>query len=845
MGGETRDTEPRSGTVREVDDSRYALERTALELRRRLSFEQRLSSVSTMLLHQDSGASIDEQMRLALRAMADTFGAQRISVWAVYDAPTTSGRRLYYWSPDGVIHGPDRISAAELPGMAVELLAQKPIVLEDIGAIPQGADRRMLERFAQGSLVLMPVGSHRGVRNVLVLASSAARAWPDLDLKDLRLMGEALAAAIARNLALSELRESEARYRRVVESQTEFVMRWRPGGIRTFVNEAYRKYYGSACEGLIGSSFFSLIDPADLPRIQAAIDALTPDQPVHEGIHRAPRPDGSVAWQKWVDRAFFDDDGKLIEYQSVGHDITELMETQQQLRAKAEHQRLVANVSTSLLTATPENFAQRLEAAFERIAIAHRLELVELCWAEPDGLSWKRTHSWSIHGALPNVRFESIAGVEKVLDGAHIVISPRDWLLESASGSPVFDAVRCLAIPSRFRDRLISVCAFSVTDLRRWFDEDVIEQLTSLSVIITSAHNRVTATAQLQEASARLEAENVCLREAAGLPESVRCIIGESPALKETLALVGRVAPADTTVLILGETGTGKELIARTIHELSPRSKRPMVSVNCAALPSQLIESELFGHEKGAFSGATARRKGRFELADGGTLFLDEVGELPHELQATLLRVLQEGDFERVGGSERLEVDVRIVAATNRDLELAVSRGDFREDLYYRLNAFPIRMPPLRERPEDVPVLARFFLQRFAKRFGREFDTISSRFLRYIENHTWPGNVRELDGFIQRAVISSTGSVLDLPPGEPGLKSVPAPVASASEQREGSGAERHPTLQQIERNHIVATLESVQWVIEGPKGAAAKLGMRPSTLRSKMKRHGVSRARGG
>jgi formate hydrogenlyase transcriptional activator len=293
--------------------------------------------------------------------------------------------------------------------------------------------------------------------------------------------------------------------------------------------------------------------------------------------------------------------------------------------------------------------------------------------------------------------------------------------------------------------------------------------------------------------------------------------------------LVEQVAPTDATVLILGETGTGKELIARAIHHASARQARPLVKVNCAALPATLIESELFGHERGAFTGATARRIGRFELAHEGTIFLDEIGELPLELQVKLLRVLQDGEFERVGGSRTVQVDVRVIAATNRDLEQAIDAGTFREDLYYRLHVFPLTLPPLRERLDDLPGLVHHFVHKFAVKYRKPIATIPQAVLDAWHAHPWPGNIRELEHVVERAVILAHGSALPLDDF----------LTARRDAATLTGAPQ--TLAAVERLHIVRVLQAVDWTIEGPRGAAVRLGLHPSTLRSRMRQLGITR----
>ena len=310
-------------------------------------------------------------------------------------------------------------------------------------------------------------------------------------------------------------------------------------------------------------------------------------------------------------------------------------------------------------------------------------------------------------------------------------------------------------------------------------------------------------------------------------------VIGNSPALEAVLEQVERVAPTDSTVIIQGETGTGKELIAHAIHNLSLRCGRPFVRLNCAAIPLDLLESELFGHEKGAFTGAIAQKVGRFELADKGTLFLDEVGDIPPALQPKLLRVLQEQEFERLGSTRTHQVDVRLVAATNRNLMEMVNRGEFRNDLYYRLNVFPVLLPPLRERREDIPALVTHFAEIFGRRMSREIETIPYETMSALSSYQWPGNIRELQNVIERAVILSNEGVLPNPLPPVGTQSVTIASTACTPPV--------TTLRDSERALIQHTLERVGWVIGGPKGAAAKLGLKRTTLIHKMRKLGIYR----
>jgi PAS domain S-box-containing protein len=333
-----------------------------------------------------------------------------------------------------------------------------------------------------------------------------------------------------------------------------------------------------------------------------------------------------------------------------------------------------------------------------------------------------------------------------------------------------------------------------------------------------------TAHEELHQLKNQLEAENISLQQELQLDEKFGEIVGQSDAIKYVLFKINQVAPTDSTVLITGETGTGKELAARAIHGASPRKDKPLIKVNCGALAPTLIESELFGHEKGAFTGAAGRKPGRFELADGGTIFLDEIGELPPELQVKLLRVIQENEFERLGGSKTIKVDVRIIAATNRNLKLEVEQGTFREDLWYRLNVYPITMPPLTQRKDDIPLLIEHFVSTYARKSGKTISSVSPRTMQELQAHSWPGNVRELANVIERAVIQTQGSVLQVDQFEPPGDAVPT-----------------QTLEEVERDYIIRTLENTGWRIEGKYGAARILGLNPSTLRTRMLKLGIHR----
>jgi formate hydrogenlyase transcriptional activator len=442
------------------------------------------------------------------------------------------------------------------------------------------------------------------------------------------------------------------------------------------------------------------------------------------------------------------------------------------------------------------------------------------------------------------------SGSRDVLDGdeliyaestisAHVFHTGKPWVgratdaLESGFelNPEWFDpgfTVGCI-LPLVSRDRILGTLGLRRRDDNVYTDDEVGFLLQVANQIAIAVENAL-AYGEIRSLKDKLAQERVYLRDEVRTERNFEEVVGKSAVLRRVLRNAETVAPTDSTVLIYGETGTGKELIARAIHNLSPRRAKAFVKLNCAAIPTGLLESELFGHEKGAFTGAIAQRIGRFELADGGTIFLDEVGEIPLDLQTKLLRVLQEREFERLGSGRTLHTDARLIAATNRDLAALVEEKKFRADLFYRLNVFPVHMPPLRERAEDIPLLVRHFVEHYARRMKRAIETIPSETMEALTRYAWPGNIRELQNLMERAVILSPGPVLHVPLGD-------LDVRATGGQRRGPAR----TLEEAERAHIVATLTDTNWVVAGAKGAAARLGMNRSTLQFRMKKLGIMR----
>jgi len=552
------------------------------------------------------------------------------------------------------------------------------------------------------------------------------------------------------------------------------------------------------------ADFFRRTDEADRALARAFEETATRGRSFSIEVSFT-RLDGERRWVRSHTRPLRDTGGKVVAVTSMTEDITDIRRAEEALReSDARLANIVESATDAIISYDGEGHILLFNRGAERILRCSASEAL----------------------GQPVARFSTEAGLEVLSDlSARLDVEPGATFFTSAEQG--------------LRGRRSDGSTFLL--------EGTLSRSTSggkavYTMILRDVDER---RAQLEEIE-RLRGESEYFQEELRQIHQFEDIVGRSPALGATLAQVSRVAPTDSTVLILGETGTGKEMIARAIHAKSRRSERPLVKINCAAVPAGLVESELFGHERGAFTGATERRTGRFELANGGTIFLDEIGELPVEAQSKLLRVLQEREFERVGGSATLTTDVRVIAATNRDLGAMVEAGRFRADLYYRLDVFPLTLPPLRERPEDIPLLANFFIARYASKIGRTVSRTSARAAQRLAAYAWPGNVRELENVIERALIlaSPDADTLDVPESVLSLATaLPAPGEGPDPRPPGSGApaESATRLSAIERAHVASVLDATGWRIEGANGAAARLGLKPSTLRSRMRKLGIRR----
>ena len=596
---------------------------------------------------------------------------------------------------------------------------------------------------------------------------------------------------------------SEESFRLIVETIPGLIAVMTPAGEVEHVNRQVLEYFGRTLDELKRWGTSDAVHPADLPRVKAAWQhAVETGQP-YEFEHRIRRSDGEYRWFQSRGLPLRDGDGRIVRWYNLLTDIHARKETEEKLRRSEadllEAQRLSHagswrhHLASGTFTVSPEVLRIRGVESADPLSTLDRM----YSGIHPDD----RSRVKDTYEAAQRRKDEFDAEYRIVLgDGTikHVHTIGHPVLNESG------DIVEYIGT------------GMDVTEQRR--AQAALEK----------------AFEEIKRLKDRLQDENLVLREEIDQASMFEEIVGASAALKAVLSHVSKVAPTDSTVLISGETGTGKELIARAIHRHSRRADRAFVSLNCAATPPSLIASELFGHEKGAFTGALQQRRGRFELAHSGTIFLDEIGEIPMDTQVALLRVLQERQIERVGGSRAIPVDVRVIAATNRDLSTTIAAGTFRSDLFYRLNVFPIHVPPLRKRPEDIPILVEYFVKRFAEKMAKRIRQIDKRSLELCERYQWPGNIRELQNIVERSVILCSGDTFSIDE---------AWLSSQGPLRPDGSDPLPQTLQDQEKDMIESALARSRGKVAGPRGAAARLGIPPSTLESKIKQLGIEKRR--
>jgi formate hydrogenlyase transcriptional activator len=656
-----------------------------------------------------------------------------------------------------------------------------------------------------------------------------------------------------RKQAEESLRKSEDELRTIIETIPTFVVRSLPDGSVDFLSQSLLDYTGFSREQLLGWGWRDFVHPDDAGR---AMDkwrvALAGGEPLEVEVRRR-RADGMYRWYLVRQVPLRDDKGNVVRWYGTLHDIEDRIQAEAALRKSEEKNRILLQINNAIIT----NLTQQalLHSISEALRPVFPFDRCAITLYQPERDSFRFL---AVEGELHSDYFKT--GMEFTRDetcGSWVFEHLRPLVRRDLKKEQQYLNERRLAeegvqsmcvVPLAFQGKCIGLLSVVSRQRDRYSDEDA-AFLQEVANQVALAVQNMQSYQEIATLKARLEKENVYLREELRAEHNFEEIVGSSPALLKALHAVEQVAPTDSTVLIYGETGTGKELVARAIHSRSTRSGRALVSVNCSAISAGLVESELFGHMKGAFTGALERRIGRFELANGGTIFLDEIGELSLETQVKLLRVLQEHEFEPVGSSRTMRVDVRVIAATNRNLLEAVQAGRFRSDLFYRLNVFPIELPPLRERRSDVPQLVAFCLSQFCKRLGKKINGVSRESMENLMNYPWPGNIRELHNVIERAVIVSADSTLrldrDLMPVAAVAKGSDAHESDDPEDRQADLNSPKPllTLDEIERNHILAALQHAGGVVDGPKGAAKILDLHPNTLRHRMEKLGLKSSR--
>jgi formate hydrogenlyase transcriptional activator len=656
-----------------------------------------------------------------------------------------------------------------------------------------------------------------------------------------------------RKQAEAALRKSEGELRTTIETIPAFVVGALPDGSVDFLSQSLLDYAGFPRDQWLGWGWRDFLHPEDVDRaVNKWRAALASGEPLElEARHR--RADGKYRWYLVRQVPLRDDKGDIVKWYGTLHDIDDRVQIEMALRRSEERNRILLQINNAIIT----NLTQQalLRSISEALHPVFPFDRCAITLYQPERDSFRFL---AVEGELHSDYFQT--GLEFSRNetcGSWVFEHLRPLVRRDLEKEQQYPNERRLAaegirsmcvVPMALQGVCIGLLSVVSQQRDRYSDEDAMF-LQELANQVTLAIQNMRSYEEIDSLKARLEKENVYLQEELRAEHNFEEIVGNSPALLKALHAVDQVAPTDSTVLIYGETGTGKELVARAIHSRSERNGRALVNVNCSAISAGLVESELFGHMKGAFTGALERRIGRFELAHGGTIFLDEIGELSPETQVKLLRVLQEHEFEPVGSSRSLRVDVRVIAATNRNLSEAVQAGRFRSDLFYRLNVFPIELPPLRERRSDIPQLVAFCISRFSKRFGKQIDGVSRESMENLVNYPWPGNIRELQNIIERAVVLSVGPTLrldrDLKPVAPSTRGMESAETDAPEHRQADleSPKLLLTLDEVDRNHILSALQHTGGVVDGPKGAAKILSLHPNTLRHRMDKLGIKGSR--
>jgi len=789
---------------------------------------------------------IDSEIKTAQRRICECLRLDMMSLWQRNaEDPNEFILTHFYRSAEGPPF-PERMYATEyVPWMFRQVMSGKIVSIPSTRNAPPEAAREIegWRRYNVKATLGIPLilGNDPPFGAVGFIDMQSEREWSDTIIKRLQLVAEIFANTLARKRSDEILRENKLRLSMATEAAGVGLWIMNLDTEKVWVSKKLRELFHFAMdEDVTFQRFFEKIHPDDDGQVRQAIE-----ETIHSGekLHvdyRIFLPDGAIRWISSRGNRFSKMEGKPDRLMGVSVDNTKRMTLENELLENLQFESLLAEISAHFVNLPPTEVDSRIEDAQRRVCECLGLD-ASVLWqysAEAPG-TIRITHVYRPLGGPPApdpmYANDYFPWCQAQLEAGRIVTvsSLNDLPAEASRDKEVWDQFgikTSLTFPlSPGGGPLSGALSFNTMRTERIWPDPLVKKLRLVAEIFANALDRKQMESQLrghlQEIEAlkqRLENENLYLQREIEFLGDQGNIVGRSLAIKRILAEAAQVAATDSTVLILGETGTGKEMLARAIHRMSGRKDRPMITINCASLPPTLIESELFGREKGAYTGALTKMAGRFEIADGSTLFLDEIGELPMELQSKLLRVLEEGVFERLGSTKSLRVNVRIIAATNRDIDAEVAEGRFRKDLFYRLNIFPLLIPPLRERTEDIPLLVWAFIKEFQQRMGKEIETISKKTMASLQSYSWPGNVRELRNVIEHAMILSTNAAL-----------VVHFPTSGSKKKDDTH-----NLGDMERQHITAVLERTGWRVGAASGI---LGLKRSTLYSRIKKLGIIR----
>ena len=816
-------------------------------LKERLEFETLLAEISARFVNIPA-QEVDREIMDAERRICEFLDLDLAALWqlSVKDPDVLTPTHVY--AREG-LQTPEHMGEEHFPWCVKQMLANRIVVISSLEELPAEADvdRESCRRFGVKSNLTLPltVGGELPIGVLGLNTMRAERDWPEVLIKRLQLLAQIFANALARKRVDRLLRANEEINRVTFDQAAVGIAHVGIDGSWLRVNERLCFIVGYPREELLRMTFQDITYPDDLETdLEYVRQLLSGEIKTYSMEKRYFRKDRSLVWVNLTVSLVRNALGEPLHFISVVEDITKRKQAEQALEERLKFETLLAHISARFVNLPSDQIeseiedTQRLICEFLEI---DRSTVWQVSQDDPEKLLL--THlQHPLESLSPPVSMnarEFFPWVsEKVLSGETVSFSRLTDLPAEAERDResfrTYGTKSDVLIPlSVGKGPVFGLLTFAIVREERSWPESVVMGFKLIADVFANALERkrmddrvrehIQEIADLKE---RLEKENIFLQEEIKLLVEHTDIVGQSASMKKVLNQAGQVAKTDSTVLLMGETGTGKDLLARAIHGMSLRKDRPLVTVNCASLPPTLIESELFGREKGAYTGALTRMVGRFEIADGSTIFLDEIGELPLDLQSKLLRVIEDGTFERLGSTKPMNVNVRIIAATNRDIEQEVKDGKFRQDLFYRLNVFPIMMPPLRKRPEDIPLLVRTVVKEFQKKMGKEIESIPKRTMQALQSYSWPGNVRELRNVIEHAMIVSKSKNLD----------VHVPKGASSE------TDTPGNLQDMEREHMIAVLEKTSWRLAGPGGAAEVLGLKRTTLQAKMKKLGIKRS---